>query len=559
MSERVRWVGRMIQRRRVDGRFPRHHVTLVRDLVVLRMRARMQGVCRRLRPTWETTRGTPPLRSADGEWRRWAVAGEIDVSLSELPHALCDVVLPLLTHLEPFLIDDVADGAVHLGLPLGARSAALTALGGLERSEGWYLESRRGGRAMVALVHSRRGRLRARRAEHWHVYRCLGQGSRVVGRRRGLLISFWTPGAGGRMERVGVRGLERFEPDAPRTIEHVAGREYPGLGSFPVGRALTRLREPVDVVYTWVDGADLAWVADLEHWRQAEPSHVLSEQSTHPARFASHDELRYSLRSLWLNAGWIRNVYVVTAGQVPRWLREDERLRIVPHCEIFPADWLPTFNSHAIESRLHHIDGLAEHFLYLNDDMFIGRPLGPDRFFTANGLSRFFESEARVPLRSSSGDDRAVDAAARRGQQLISESFGSIVVNKLHHAPYALRRSVLYELGDRFAEAVDATSRHRFRDSEDISIPSAFAHHYGFCTGRAVPGELEVVYENLGSRRLKLVLERLALGRTADAICINETEQWETPHDRAVARLEEFLEDQFPVPSPWEVITAATA
>ena len=38
---------------------------------------------------------------------------------------------------------------------------------------------------------------------------------------------------------------------------------------------------------------------------------------------------------------------------------------------------LPTHNSHAVESQLHHIPGIAEHFLYSNDDMFFGRPLQP--------------------------------------------------------------------------------------------------------------------------------------------------------------------------------------
>ena len=43
-----------------------------------------------------------------------------------------------------------------------------------------------------------------------------------------------------------------------------------------------------------------------------------------------------------------------------------------------PADALPTFSSHAIESRLHHVPDLAEHFLYSNDDMFFGRPVDPE-------------------------------------------------------------------------------------------------------------------------------------------------------------------------------------
>ena len=48
---------------------------------------------------------------------------------------------------------------------------------------------------------------------------------------------------------------------------------------------------------------------------------------------------------------------------------------------------LPTHNSHAVEAQLHRIEGLAEHFLYSNDDMFFGRPVAPELFFSPAGIS----------------------------------------------------------------------------------------------------------------------------------------------------------------------------
>ena len=109
------------------------------------------------------------------------------------------------------------------------------------------------------------------------------------------------------------------------------------------------------------------------------------------ARFISRDELRYSLRSVHLFAPWVRNIYLVTSGQVPAWLDLDHPgVRVVPHDEIMPADALPTFNSHAIETSLHHIPGLAEHWLYFNDDFFLGRPIRPEALFSPAGLSSVF-------------------------------------------------------------------------------------------------------------------------------------------------------------------------
>ena len=50
----------------------------------------------------------------------------------------------------------------------------------------------------------------------------------------------------------------------------------------------------------------------------------LGELALDPARYRSSDELRYSLRSIWMYCGWVRNIYVVTAGQRPAWLDDDE-------------------------------------------------------------------------------------------------------------------------------------------------------------------------------------------------------------------------------------------
>lgn len=76
-------------------------------------------------------------------------------------------------------------------------------------------------------------------------------------------------------------------------------------------------------------------------------------------RFQDNDELKYSLRSLEKHANWVRNIYLVTNGQVPNWLNvSNPRIRLVTHEDIFPnKTHLPTFSSPAIESHLHKIKG----------------------------------------------------------------------------------------------------------------------------------------------------------------------------------------------------------
>ena len=104
------------------------------------------------------------------------------------------------------------------------------------------------------------------------------------------------------------------------------------------------------------------------------------------SRFSDHQELRYSLRSVWMHAPWVRNVYIVTNGQVPTWLDlSNPRVKVVPHSTIFPnTTHLPTFSSPAIETHIHRIPGLSDKFLYLNDDVMFGREVWPDDFATTS-------------------------------------------------------------------------------------------------------------------------------------------------------------------------------
>lgn len=102
---------------------------------------------------------------------------------------------------------------------------------------------------------------------------------------------------------------------------------------------------------------------------------------------ADNEELRYSLRSVWKYAPWIRHIWVVTNGQVPYWLNtEHPRLTVVQHRDIYAnLSHLPVFASPSIESHLHRIPGLASKFLYFNDDVMLGNYIWPDDFYTQAG------------------------------------------------------------------------------------------------------------------------------------------------------------------------------
>lgn len=138
---------------------------------------------------------------------------------------------------------------------------------------------------------------------------------------------------------------------------------------------------PIDFVITWVDDTDPVWKAKKASYDRKE----LLEGNTE-VRYRDWDTLRYWFRGVEAFAPWVRYIYFVTDNQKPSWLNLDHpKLKWVKHEEFIPKEYLPTFNSVAIEWNFHRIEGLSEHFVYFNDDMFLIRETSPEDFFV-NGL-----------------------------------------------------------------------------------------------------------------------------------------------------------------------------
>ncbi|NKB41582.1 MAG: hypothetical protein GKR86_11145, partial [Ilumatobacter sp.] len=320
---------------------------------------------------------------------------------------------------------------------------------------------------------------------------------------------------------------------------------------FPVGANLEHVAEPIDIVYTWVDGADPDWQRAFRT-AAAKAGRSIDERALDPARYHSRDELKYSLRSVWAYCGWVRRIWIVTAGQRPEWLGDDPRICVVDHADILPANALPTFNSHAIEAALHHIEGLAEQFIYFNDDMLVARSLRPETFFTPNGLPLVFQSGARPPG-VEDDDTLAVDTGALRGRELLHEQFGRVVTGKPYHSPYPLSRSVMREMEERFADVVSTTQHSRFRSPSDLSTAASFAQHYALATRRAVLGDIANEYVNVESGRLGWHLDRIRLDGNIDTYCINETHRDGADHVEREQQISDFFDDMLPIAAPWEL------
>lgn len=344
------------------------------------------------------------------------------------------------------------------------------------------------------------------------------------------------------------RTVERGE--AKRSTVELHGLNWPTIENMFIDHAFD-VRFDIDMVFSWVDGSTASYQSAR---RELESGALLGEGDDHESRFRQVDELKYALRSVHLFAPWIRHIFIATDSPAPQWLAEHPKVSLVRSQEHFAdTSVLPTHNSMAVESQLHHIEGLAEHFLYSNDDMFFGRPLSPDLFFTPGGITRFMLSPNRIGLGESDVQRSGFENSARVNRRLLWERFGTFTTHHLEHSAAPLRRSVLAELEQEFAPEFAATAASTFRAAGNISVTNSLYHYYALLTGRAVMHkDGRGVYVDTANMAGLADLPQVLARRNADFLCLNDGSFGDADPERRRVLVTDFLEQYFPFKAPWE-------
>lgn len=344
------------------------------------------------------------------------------------------------------------------------------------------------------------------------------------------------------------RTLPRSE--AVDDVVHLHGRDWSTLEHMFEPLA-TDVDFEIDMVFSWVDGSSDEFVRERARRMQ---SYVVGEGDDSEARYRQIDELKYALRSVHLFAPWVRRIFIATDSPAPAWLARHPKVTLVRSEEMFAdPSVLPTHNSHAVESQLHRIPGLAEHFLYSNDDMFFGRPVRPSLFFSPGGITKFVEATTRIGLGETHSGRSGFENAARVNRALLRERFGRVTTRHLEHCAAPLRKSVMAELEGEFPEEFQRTAASRFRSATDISVTNSLYHYYALITGRAVvQTDARVKYIETTLRRALPTMKRLLKRRDQDMFCLNDGSSPEISVEERTAAVIDFLERYFPIAAPWE-------
>lgn len=277
--------------------------------------------------------------------------------------------------------------------------------------------------------------------------------------------------------------------------------------------------DDIDLVYTWVDSSDPDWISMKQEI-------VGSQMETY--RFPPHThtdlEIHTSLVLSLHNIPWIRTLWIVTMRpHFPKCLFSDPllnyhfsngRIRLVHH-ETLGIHHV-TFNSHAIEGVLHNIPNLSEKFLYMNDDMYIVKPLPPAAFFfkdkpvyRCKGVSRVKYIPCHSPHWCA--------------WKMASMYFPWFICKNNHGVPWCLTRSIMQTAQDHLPEHWRSTIETPVRSSSDIAT-------IGFALNLAIKNRQVVSYGTEDKLRSfsvnhSVLIERLDLMiDKVHTFCINSLE-----------------------------------
>jgi len=332
------------------------------------------------------------------------------------------------------------------------------------------------------------------------------------------------------------------------------------------------MEQEIDFVVTWVDGGDPAW--RRERARFSGETGVDDDE----CRYRDWGLLRYWFRGVEKFAPWVRRVHFITWGHLPPWLNtECPKLRIVRHEDYIPREYLPTFNCNVLEIHLHRIKGLAEQFVYFNDDLYLLRSVGPDCFFSeglpwdmlafqpvvANPenpvMSHLFLNNSLVLCRHFRKRENVKHQPGNYFHlgypplyffyNLLELAFPKYTGFYTVHGPAPFLRKTFLELWEKEEAVLTATSGHRFRNQDDVT--DYLFRDWQKLSGNFRPRNVQrdLSYFGLGENHEGLL--RTIRGQKSRMLCINDAA--EVPDaDRIQREIQEAFEQILPEASAFE-------
>ena len=317
---------------------------------------------------------------------------------------------------------------------------------------------------------------------------------------------------------------------------------------------------PIDAVFTWVQSTP-GHIASRRQHASKLPGGMPSDNGKN--RYKDNEELRYALRSIYQNARWFRKIFIVVDDQqCPLWLKVDSAqakipVVVVPHSFLYGDAFgahLPTFNSQSIETHLHCIPGLSEHFVYFNDDMFVSEPVSWTHFFTAQKQPKYiFNGFVRTGPKTV--DMCKHSMAWINNSKVLDKRFPhtrGLPRKYPAHQAIAMLRSSFEEIWSepQIGPYLTLTSASKFRDKNNMYL-IGFLALYNMYSAKAIEHQSTTMFTQVTDNTNIFMLAQTILEQRPSLLCINDGIS-RTASEK-MSLVQSLLHNLFPIPSEVEL------
>lgn len=203
---------------------------------------------------------------------------------------------------------------------------------------------------------------------------------------------------------------------------------------------------PIDVVYKYIDLTD---------------KNLVRQNIPPISKDYDNEELRYSLRSVLKNIPWVRKIFIIMPNEKVSYLKDknglEDRIEYIKDKDLIGFDSASSITFEHEGLRKLKEFGVSEHFIYMNDDYFVGKPLEKSYFF-------YFDEEKDKVLPYIFYKSRSLSQTMQRITDYNYESHKYLLSKKCMHtsADYRWQTCLGYKL------------LYKIFGRNDILIPNSF-------------------------------------------------------------------------------------
>ena len=286
----------------------------------------------------------------------------------------------------------------------------------------------------------------------------------------------------------------------------------------------------VDLVLPYVNNKDSVWVKAFTDFCQTHSQYADKLEMINGERYRDEFNLfPLNLKLIRVCLPFIRTIHLIVSNKEQVEGLDLTGVHLVLHEDIMPKEILPTFCSSTIEMFIGNIEGLAEKFIYINDDMIPTRVMSESDFFDGDCAKMQVYT-----LHETTNNSLFREMVVRQYREVFKgteDYLGDDFYLRPEHSASPMFKSLVNEARAIYAPSIEKHLE-PFREVEQHN--QYLYHFHAYRMGRVKPTNLKFIYLRLEKpdflNNCYAICDKS--GSHFDWICVNDNEEERMLQDR---------------------------